>query len=118
MSIYDSIGGSESVSVAVEKFYQRVLADPDLKSYFVNTDFRRLKSHQRAFIAAALGGSEIYNGRSMGDAHAGMGITDAHFDRVVGHLADTLRDLGVPEETIDEIAAKLGPLRAEIVHAN
>jgi hemoglobin len=117
MSIYESIGGSESVSAAVEQFYGRVLADPELKGYFEDTDVRRLKAHQRAFIAAAIGGSEIYSGRSMGDAHAGMRITDAHFDRVVGHLADTLSALGVPDATIGDIAAKLGPLRAEIVQA-
>jgi hemoglobin len=117
MSIYESIGGAESVSVAVEQFYERVLADPELKSYFADADLRRLKSHQRAFIAAALGGSEIYNGRALGAAHAGMGITDDHFDSVVGHLADTLSALDVPQGTINEIAAKLAPLRAEIVCA-
>jgi hemoglobin len=49
-SIYDAIGGSESVRVAVEQFYERVLADPELTGYFGHTDLGRLKAHH---IAAA-----------------------------------------------------------------
>jgi hemoglobin len=115
MTIYDSIGGSDSVGAAVDDFYVRVLGDPALAPYFTGVDVQKLKSHQRSFIAAALGGSEIYQGRDMATAHVGLEITDADFDAVVGHLADTLAGLGVPDETIGQIAAALAPLRADIV---
>ncbi|HVT70902.1 MAG TPA: group 1 truncated hemoglobin [Trebonia sp.] len=117
MSIYDSIGGADAVRAAVDDFYSRVLADPQLAPFFVDTDMTRLKSHQRAFIAAAIGGPELYAGRDMGAAHAGLGISDADFDAVVGHLVATLTGLGVPEETIGQIGAALVPLRADIVTA-
>lgn len=115
MSIYDSIGGSAAVAAAVDNFYERVLADPELAGFFEQTDLRKLSAHQRAFIAAALGGSEIYAGRDMAAAHAGLQITDAHFDAVVGHLVGTLTELGVPTATIGQIGAALGPLRSDIV---
>lgn len=115
MTIYDSIGGADAVRAAVDDFYARVLADPTLAPYFTGTDMARLKSHQRAFIAAAIGGPEIFAGRDMASAHAGRGITDADFDAVVAHLAGTLAGLGVPEETIGQIATTLAPLRADIV---
>lgn len=115
MTIYDSIGGADAVRAAVDDFYARVLADPTLAPYFTGTDMARLKSHQRAFIAAAIGGPEIFAGRDMASAHAGRGITDADFDAVVAHLAGTLAGLGVPEETIGQIATALAPLRADIV---
>jgi hemoglobin len=54
----------------------------------------------------------------MGAAHAGLGISDADFDAVVGHLVETLAGLGVPEETIGQIGAALLPLRADIVTAD
>ena len=117
MSIYDSIGGAPAVQAAVEDFYTRVLADPGLAPFFSDTDLARLKSHQRSFIAAAIGGSEIYSGRDMAAAHAGLNITDADFDAVVGHLVDTLTGLGVPAETIGQIGGALAPLRADIVTA-
>lgn len=117
MSIYDSIGGAPAVHAAVDDFYVRVLADPQLAPYFQDVDMRHLTSHQRAFIAAAVGGSEIYAGRDMAAAHAGLDITDGAFDAVVGHLVDTLAGLGVPGETIGQIGAALAPLRADIVTA-
>ena len=117
MSIYDSIGGAPAVGAAVDDFYARVLADPRLAPFFTSVDLHHLKAHQRAFIAAAIGGSEIYQGRDMAAAHAGLAITDADFDAVVGHLVATLTGLGVPPETIGQIGGALAPLRADIVTA-
>lgn len=78
-------------------------------------DLGRQKSHQRAFMAAALGGPQAFAGRDMAAAHAGLNITDGAFDAVVAHLAGALADLGVPDEEIAQIAAVLAPLRAQIV---
>jgi hemoglobin len=114
MSIYDEIGGASAVSVAVDDFYTRVLGDPQLTGYFEGTDIRRLKSHQRAFLSAAIGGPEPYLGRNMREAHARLEITPGDFDRVVSHLVATLSSLGVPEATIGEIGSALAPLKAEI----
>jgi hemoglobin len=50
-------------------------------------------------------------------AHAGLGITDAHFDRTVGHIVAVLAGLGVDEALIGEIGATLEPLRAAVVQA-
>jgi len=51
----------------------------------------------------------------MKEAHAGLGITSEDFDAVVGHLGNTLTDLGVPAPTIGTIAGALSPLKTEIV---
>jgi hemoglobin len=117
MSIYDGIGGAAAVRAAVDDFYARVLDDPRLAPFFATTDMSRLKAHQRSFIAAAIGGPEVFSGRDMASAHAGLDISDADFDAVVGHLAGTLAGLGVPEETIGQISGALLPLRADIVSA-
>jgi hemoglobin len=115
MSIYDEIGGSGALSAAVDGFYDRVLADADLAEYFAGVDVQRLKGHQRAFIAAAIGGPNSYLGRAMADAHADLDITDDAFDATVGHLVEALADLGVPAGTIDRITTALAPLRTDIV---
>jgi len=115
VNIYDSIGGAAAVRAAVDDFYARVLADRRLAPFFARTDMERLKAHQRAFIAAAVGGPEVFAGRDMTSAHAGLGIGDGDFDAVVTHLADTLTALGVPEDTIGQIGGALAPLRDDIV---
>jgi hemoglobin len=116
-TIYDAIGGEPAVAATVEDLYTRVLRDPDLSGYFAQTDMPRQKSHLRRFVAAALGGPQRYAGRDMHAAHARLGVTATAFDKVVAHLAAALSGLGVPERTIEEIAAKLAPLRAQIVTA-
>jgi hemoglobin len=114
-SIYDEIGGKPAVAAAVDRFYEHVLGDPVLAPYFAATDFKRQKSHMRAFLAAALGGPDIYAGRDMGAAHRGMGITHEAFDHVVSHLVATLTELGVAPGTIATIGGALAPLRPQIV---
>jgi len=114
-SIYEQIGGRESVAAAVDLFYCRATADPVLAPYFEGLELRRLKAHMRAFLAVALGGPEIYRGRDMQAAHAGLGITHEAFNRVIGHLVATLVELGVPDGIIVAIGAKVEPLRAMVV---
>ncbi|HLJ07718.1 MAG TPA: group 1 truncated hemoglobin [Acidimicrobiia bacterium] len=115
MAVYDEIGGPGAVTAAVDLFYDKVLADPSLVGYFDRVDMAGLREHQRAFITTALGGPPIYDGRDMKTAHQPLGITDADFDAVVGHLGATLTELGVPADTIGTIAGALAPLRADIV---
>ena len=114
-SIFEQIGGKPAVSAAVDGLYERLLADSLLAPYFTGTDLERLKRHMRAFMAVALGGADLYAGRDMRSAHAGLDVTHDAFDRVVGHLVDTLVALGVPGELIQAIGDKLAPLRDEIV---
>jgi hemoglobin len=113
-TIYESIGGSDAVAAAVEQFCERVLGDPALVGYFDGIDIAKLKNHQRAFIAAAIGGPELYRGASMREAHAPFRIQPGHFDLVVGHLVATLTSLGVPGPTIATIGDALAPLKADI----
>ena len=114
-SLYDDIGGSAAVAVAVDDLYERILADHELAPYFTRVEMRRQKTHMRAFLAAALGGPDIYRGRDMVTAHAHLSISGRAFDRVAGHLVGTLRELGVAAHHVDAIVARVAPLRAQIV---
>jgi hemoglobin len=117
-TIYDEIGGAPAVDAVVEAFYQRLVADPDLLSYFEGRDMTRLKAHQRALVTVALGGtSEEYTGKMMHPAHAGMAITNEAFDKVLDHLVAVLTDVGVPAVTSAKILAILQPLRTDVVQA-
>lgn len=114
-SIYEQIGGAPAIEAVVDLFYEKVWNDPLLADYFEGVDRDRLKDHQREFVTAALGGPQNYDGRKMGEAHTGLGITDAAFYQVVAHLAATLTELGVDKDTIGQIAITLAPYRNDIV---
>ncbi|APU14917.1 MULTISPECIES: group I truncated hemoglobin [Actinoalloteichus] len=114
-TIYEEIGGHEALITVVDDFYVRVLADPQLAPFFTGVRLARLKGRQVEFFAAALGGPGPYTGASMKSVHRGRGIEQAHFDRVAGHLADSLADAGVPAATIGRIIAAIAPLSSDIV---
>lgn len=117
VTLFEKIGGEPAVEAVVELFYGRVLADPELAGYFEGVEIARLKRHQALFVGQALGSRKPFQGRTMQRAHAGLAITEAAFDLVVGHLAASLAEAGLDEDTIGSIAALLLPLKPDIVTA-
>ena len=115
MSLYDDLGRETGIGVAVDAFYRKVLADPDLSPYFEGVDMARLRRHQALLLVQVAGGPAAYDGRGLAEAHQPLGITSEHFDRVVEHLATTLRELGASDDTIGQVAAALAVHRDEIV---
>ena len=115
MTLFEQVGGQAAVKTAVTVFYNRVTDDASLAQWFEGVDLSRLRAHQRAFLSAALDGPPVFAGRDLGEAHAGMAITDEAFDSIVEHLAVTLDDLGVEPAIIAQVAERLEGLRGEIV---
>ena len=119
ISLYERIGGKDAVDVAVEKFYEKVLKDPLLIPFFVNTDMNRQIRMQKLFLTYAFGGSKQWSGKNMRAAHTKTvekGLSDQHFDAVVGHLATTLKELGVKPEDIQEVARIAETIRADVLN--
>ncbi|HEX3490537.1 MAG TPA: group 1 truncated hemoglobin [Streptosporangiaceae bacterium] len=115
-SLYDHLSPAAIRSVT-ENFYQRVLADEMLAPYFRDVDMRRLVAMQAAFLTKAFGGPDVYAGRDLRQAHAGLtGLDDQHFDRVLGHLADSLREAGVGETDIASAAGIAESVRGEVLN--
>lgn len=117
MTIYDRIGGQPVIKTATMVFYGRVTDDAALARWFDGIDISRLRAHQRAFLAAALDGPQLFTGLDLGEAHSGMEITDDAYTRVVAHLITTLEDLGVEQAVLTEVEARLELLRAQVVAA-
>lgn len=113
-TMYERLGGQVSIDAVVERFYDRVHADPRLAEFFDGIAVIDLEAHQQAFLASALGGPDDYVGRPIAVAHRGLGITDVDFDRIVDHLVDALAVSAVPAALIDEIHAAILPLRSDV----
>lgn len=115
MSLYEQIGGEQGMAAAVDAFYDRMLADPEVDQWFRGVDLSHLKHHQRAFLAVGLGGPELYSGRSMRNAHTGLAITDAGYTTAVAHLSAALAELGVDESVVRQVVKRIEMMRAAIV---
>ncbi|WP_226012055.1 group I truncated hemoglobin [Halomicrobium salinisoli] len=116
-TLYERIGGRETVDALVETFYDRVLADESLEPYFEDADPAELEAHQKQFITYAAGGADEWNGRSMAEAHEHLDVTDAAFDRVTEHLDESLRTHDVAEADREELLDAVAALRNEVVTA-
>jgi hemoglobin len=116
-SNFDLIGGTPAVKEAVTRFYDRLLADPELAGFFSGVDMSTLKRHQVDLISTVLGGPSNYTGRDLGTAHAGLNIDAETYDKVGAHLVAVLRELGVPEHVVESVVATLTSVAPQIVTA-
>ena len=115
-NLFKRIGGDEAVNKAVDIFYDKVLADDRISGYFENIDMVAQERKQTAFLTMVFGGPSDYDGKDMRSAHANMQLENIHFDAVVENLAETLKELGVAESEIAEVAAIAESVRDEVLN--
>jgi hemoglobin len=108
---------ADSVGRAVTLFLNRMLDDPLLGWTFDGVDSAGLQRHAVAFVVAALGGTDQYLGRGMREVHARFALRNEHFDAAVDHLMFSLREVGISDGVTADLAARLEPLRSQIVTA-
>ncbi|MFG3556585.1 group 1 truncated hemoglobin [Micromonospora sp. NPDC047557] len=114
-SNYDRIGGASSVKAAVELFYDKVLADPELAGYFATVDMAGQRRHLALMLTVVLGGPNEYTGRGLAEAHQPLGIPVAHYAKVGEYLIATLTELGVPADVQDDVRAVLAQVQDQVV---
>jgi hemoglobin len=117
-SVYDLLDGDrQSMRSVTMAFYQRALADDMLAPYFLDLDLDRQSVMLAEFLAMAFGGPHAYAGRDLRTAHARLpGLTDAHFDRVVAHLASTLREYGIADGDVATVSAVAETVRDDVLN--
>lgn len=113
--LYERLGEKPAITAVVEDFVGRVADDNRINGKFANTDIPRLKMLLVEQICQASGGPCTYTGRSMKATHAGMGVSSAEFDALVGDLVTTLNKFKVPEREKNELLGALGPMKKDIV---
>ena len=108
-TLFEKLGGAEAVDIAVDRFYERVLQDDRIKHFFASTDMKKQREHQKAFLTYAFGGTDKYSGAQMREAHIDLvenqGLNSDHFDAVAEDLMITLKEMGVSDDLLAEVAA-------------
>jgi len=106
-TLYERIGGDAAIERLLVRFYERVLADPELAPFFADVAIEKLRAMQKLFFSAALDGPLEYTGRPLAAVHHGLGIRPAHLQRFVAHLVATLRDHPLGEEDVLAIVDRI-----------
>lgn len=113
--LYERLGGKPAIQAVVDDFVGNVAADSRINGFFANTNIPHLKKMLVDQICEASGGPCKYTGKSMKQAHAGMGITEAHFNALVEDLVKSLNKFNVPEREQKELLGALAAMKGDIV---
>jgi len=117
--LFEQLGGQGAVEAAVDNFYRRVLTDDRVSRFFDGVDMDRQRAKQKAFLTMAFGGPHNYTGKDMRQGHAHlvkMGLNDAHVDAIIELLGATLRDMGVAEDLIQQVASIAESTRNDVLN--
>ena len=117
-TLFERLGGYDGIVTFVEDLLPRLEADPQLGRFWEhrgNDGLAREKQLLVDYLCANSGGPMYYTGRDMKLSHEGMGISESDWTVFMGHAADTMGALSVPEQECGEIAAFVNSLKADIV---
>ena len=119
-SLYDRLGGKKAITAVVDEFVARCAADKRINAFFAKTaanpaQLKKFKANLVDQICEASGGPCKYKGKSMKEAHKGMGVSGADFNALVEDLVGALDKFKVPEKEKGELLGALGPMKSDIV---
>ncbi|MEZ5398070.1 MAG: group 1 truncated hemoglobin [Bryobacteraceae bacterium] len=117
-TLFEQLGGAAAVEGAVDAFYRKVLVDDRVSHFFDDVDMERQRAKQKAFLTMAFGGPHNYSGKDMRAGHAHLvakGLNDSHVDAIIELLGATLRDMGVGENLIGQVAAIAESTRNDVL---
>ncbi len=117
-SLYERLGGYEAISAVVNDFAEKLFTDPKVGPFFkgMGTDTRKSFIQKNInLVCNVTGGPCKVISRDAKTVHGGLGITEAEFNIVAGHLVDTLDKFKVPAKEKQELIAIIDTLKPDIV---
>jgi hemoglobin len=120
-SLYDRLGGLYNIATVVDDLIDRVMADVRL-----NANPRVDEAHHRVspagfkyyvteLLCQTAGGPQQYSGRSMGDSHRHLMISDQEWEAFMDDLQQTFDRFDVPEQERAEVKAIVESTKESIV---
>ena len=102
MTLFDRLGGEVAIHAAVDVFYKKVLEDNRINYFFAESDMNEQAQKQKHFLVMATGGPNAYTGKGLRKGHK--------------HLVNTLKELGVQDAEIAEVAALANSVRDDVLN--
>jgi hemoglobin len=117
-SLYARLGGYDALAAVANALLPRLQSDDKLRRFWDHRGddgIEREKQLLIDFLATESGGPMLYTGRDMLTAHKGMQIDEDDWERLIGHLTETLGSFNVPEQETSEVLAFIESTKQEIV---
>ncbi|GGC82947.1 group I truncated hemoglobin [Vreelandella lutescens] len=114
-TLYERMGGQPTIDAVVENLLYRIADDEEVVSYFANSNIDLFAASLAIQLCDVSDGPCQYDGPPMDRAHQTMGITDAHFNRVVEYLDAAMVEEGVPLAARNDMLGRLAPMYEDVM---
>ncbi len=113
--LYQQLGGVQAITQITDRTLDRVSTDPRTQRSFANIKMKALKESVATYVCKVADGPCVYEGETMRNSHADLGITGAEFDLMVEILRDEINHAQAPTPAKNELLKRLAPTRRDIV---
>jgi hemoglobin len=101
-SLYEAVGGEETFTRLVHRFYAEVRSDPELRAVYPSRDLGPAEEHLRLFLMQYWGGPTTYNERRghprLRMRHARFAIGEAERDAWLRHMRTAMDEIELDPE--------------------
>ncbi len=118
-TLYEKLGGKETVEKASHFLYVNILLDDRIKSFFEHTDIEKQKRKMTAFLTYIFGGPSLYIGKDMRRAHkdaVANGLSDDHVDAMMECVRKALAEIKIDNDAIDEVIKTIEAHRGDVLN--
>lgn len=114
-TLYQSLGEKPGVTALASDFVDRMKAHPRIGTMFDKIKPAYLEEQIADQFCEVSGGPCQYDGETMKNSHAELGIDKAQFNLVVEILQAAMDAQGIPFTAQNQLLAKLAPMHRDII---
>jgi hemoglobin len=114
-ALYQTLGQKAGLSVLMDDFMQRLLADPRTEPFFAKANQQRVKEQLVEQLCQVSGGPCVYKGADMKSSHSNMDITKSHFNALVEVLQQSMDAQKIPFRAQNQLLAQLAPMHRDVI---
>src|SRR5690606_21026685 len=94
-SLYQRLGGKAAINAAVDRFYEKILADERVNHFFDDVNMKTQIRKQKEFLSTAFGSPVAWTGADMRKAHENLDLREEDFTAIAENLQGALVDLKI-----------------------
>ena len=117
-SLYDQLGGKQTVDKAAAILYVNILRDDRINHFFQNVDIEKQKRKMSTFLTNICGGPSLYLGKTMKKVHKNAvenGLNDEHVDAMMECVGATLKELEIKDDLIKKVITVIEEHRDDVL---
>ena len=114
-SLYERLGGTEGITTLTSDLVDNHLTNPRIATRFADSDIANIKNAAATFVITGTGGPNVYTGKDMVAAHAGMNIDSEEFMAVMDDAMGAMEKNNIGQREQEEILYILYSMRSQVM---